>query len=138
MPTSTHPSTTPNGQIQINVPIPITQSPSSPNASSGTKINSNGLELLSSVCADDAYSPSIQIYDDGLASQAPVPTSPTQAIVPAITQTSPCNNRLPAVAMFQERASKKRQRSTTTSANIEKKHKSSKTSMMLFLREERI
>ena len=144
MPTSTHPSTTPNAQIQTNVPVPITQSPSSPNAGSGTDFNSNGLELLSSVCTDDSYSPSTQIYDDGLASQAPVPTSPTQAIVPAIMQTSPCNNCLPAVALFQEQASKKRQCSTTTGANIEKKHKSwkgmhnSKTSMMLFLWEERI
>ena len=76
MPTSPGPSTTPNAPIQTNVPIPITQSPSSPIAGNGTENNCNGLELLSSVCAEDAYSPSIQIYDNGLASQAPVPTSP--------------------------------------------------------------
>ena len=139
MATSPHAFSTPNGQSTPNKPIRITQSPSSPNAASAIKGSSNGLDLLSSVCADDVYSPSLQIYDNGLTSQAPVPTSPMQAIVLAITQTSPCQNCLPSVALFQERASKKRQCSTTTGVNIEKNHKSwkgmhnSKTSMMLFL-----
>ena len=52
----------------------------------------NGLDLLSSVCDDDVYSPALQIYDDGLTSQAPVAMSPTQAIVPAVTQSSPSQN----------------------------------------------
>ena len=102
MATSPQAFTTPNDQLISDLPNRITQSPSSPNASSGTESSSNSLDLLSSVCADDAYSPSIQIYDDGITSQAPVPMSPTQAIVPAITQTFPGNNRLPTVALFQE------------------------------------
>ena len=119
MGTSPQACTTPNDQLSSDLPNQITQSPSSPNAGSGTEGSSNGLDLLSSVCANDAYSPSIQIYDDSLTSQAPVLMSSTQAIVPAITQTSPGNNWLPTVALFQGQASKKRQCSTTCKHWIE-------------------
>ena len=70
--------------------------------------------------------------------------SPTQAIVSAITQTSPSTNRQSAITLFQDKASRKRLSSSFNPANIEKKHKAwkgthnSKTSMMLFIREDRL
>ena len=142
LPTSPRPCTTPNAQLPTSIPNPLTQSLSSPDAASGTEDSSNGLQLLLVVCADNVYSPAIQIYDDGLTRQATVTISPTQASIPAITQTSPGTNCQTAVALFQDRASKKHQCLTTKGANIKKKHKSwkcthnSKTSMMLFLQEE--
>ena len=75
MPTSPHPFTTPNAQLQTNLPNLITQFPSGSNSASRTEHSGNGPEVLSSVCADSAYCPAIQIYDDGLTCQAPVTVS---------------------------------------------------------------
>ena len=139
MSTSPQPCTTPNAQSPSNQPIAITQSPSSSNAASPRQDSLSGLDLLSSLVADDVHSPAIQLYDDGLTSQVPVVMSPVQAMARAITQTSPASTHTPTVALFQENASQKRQCSTSNGSNFEKKHKSwkgthnSKTSMTLFL-----
>ena len=136
--------TTPNPQSRSDPPGPITQSPSSSVAGGHTLNRGSGLNLLSAVCTDDGFSPSTQFYDDGLVSQAPASTSPTEVIIPAVTQTSPVTNRQTAIALFQDKASRKRPSSSFNPENIEKKHKSwkgthnSKTSMMLFLREDRL
>ena len=141
MSTSPQPCTTPNGQSPSNQPNAITQSPSSSNATSPRQEGLSGLDLPLSVVANDVCSPAIQLYDDGLTSQTSVVMSPVQAIIPAITQTSPGSTCTPAVALFQGSASQKCQCSTSNGSNFEKKHKSwkgthnSKTSMMLFLRE---
>ena len=108
MPTSPQPFTRPNGQSLSTKTNPITQSPFG-SITAGVTVNGTiGLDLLSSVCKDDVYSPALQIYDDGLTSQAPVAMSPTQAIVPAVTQSSPCQNCQTLVALFQEQSSRKR------------------------------
>ena len=140
MPTSPEPFSTPNGQSLSTETNPITQSPSS-FITAGSSVNgTNGPDVLSSVCKDDVYSPALQIYDDGLTSQAPVTISPIQAIVPAVTQSSPSQNCPTVVALFQKQSSRKRPASSYNPVNIEKKHKSwkgthnSKTSMMLWLR----
>ena len=144
MPTSPEPCTTPNEQVSTQRPNPITQSPSTLNCASASVNSSNGLDLLSSVVADDVFSPANKFYDDGLINQAPVVMSPSQAIVPAVTQTSPTPNCQTAIALFQDQAKGKCQCSTNNGANIEKRHKSwkgthnSKTSMMLFLCDDRI
>ena len=122
MPTSQQPFYTPYCQSLFTEPNPITQSPSSSNAASRTEDGANGPKLVSAVCADNVYSPAIQIYDDGLASQASVTMSPTQAIVPAITQTSPGTNCQTAVVLFEDRAIQKRPSSSFNPANIKKKH----------------
>ena len=121
MVTSPMPLTTPNQQFPSIEPNPITQSPSSSIAGSGKECSGNGLELLSAVCADNAYSPATQIYDNGLSSPAPLTMSPTQAIVPASTQTSPgTNNRQTAIALWQDKGSQKRPSSSFNPANIKK------------------
>ena len=141
MPTSPQPFTTPNGQSLSTETNPITQSPSSSITNGGAVNGTNGLDLLSSVCEDDNYSSALQIYDNGLTSQAPVTMSPTQAIVPAVTQSSPSQIRRTVVALFQEQSSRKSPASSYNSVNIEKKNKywkgnyNSKMSMMLWLRE---
>ena len=144
MPTTPMSFSTPNPQSRSHPPNPITQSPSRSVAASQTSDSTSGLDLLSAVCTDNEYSPSTQIYDDGLVIQAPASTSPTEVVVPAITQPSPSSLRQTAIALWQDKASRKRPSSSFNPANIEKKHKSwkgthnSKTSMMLFLRENRL
>ena len=96
---------TPNPQSRSHPPNPITQSPSSPVASSQTLNSGSGLNLLSAVCTDNGYSPSTQFYDDGLVSQAPASTSPTEVIIPAVTQKPHVSNRQTAIALWQDKAS---------------------------------
>ena len=138
MPTSPQSFTTPNGQYPSTETNPITKSPSGSITAGASANGTNGLDLLSSVCEDDVYSTALQIYDDGLTSQAPVARSPTQAIVPAVTQSSPSQNRRTVVTLFQEQSSRKHPASSFNPVNIEKQNKlwkgthNSKTSMMLF------
>ena len=120
MPTTPHPFATPNGPSRSTEPNLITQSPSTSNGGSLAVGNANGLELLSSVVADNEYSPAIQIYNDGLTSQAPVTMSPTQAIVPTIAQTSPGVSGSTQVTLFQDKASLKCPSSSFNPVNIEK------------------
>ena len=144
MSTSPQPCTTPNGQSPPNQPNTITRSPSNSNAVGPRQEGLSGLDLLSSVVADDVYSPAIQLYDDSLTLQIPVVMSPVQDIVRTITQTSPGSTCTMMVALFQDRTSQKCRFSTSNGYNFETKHKSwkgthnSKMSMMLYLHKARI